>query len=195
MMTDEHTDDPPLIEVGRVVKPHGVLGEVAVHLLTDRPEVRFADGAEVLLDGEPVVVATGRPHQGRWLVRFEDVADRTGAEQLRGAVLTAPPLPGDAETETFWVHELVGLPVLDEQGEQVGEVVDHVELPPAAGYDMLEVRRPSGQLVLLPAVDDLVEARQTDDGLVLVLVDPPAGLLDPDERIEVRSQETPPDDA
>ena len=194
-MTDEQTDDRPLIEVGRVVKPHGVRGEVAVHLLTDRPEVRFADGAEVLLDGEPVEVASGRPHQGRWLVRFQGVADRGAAEGLRGAVLSAPPLPGDEQTETFWVHELVGLQVVDEDGADVGEVVDHVELPPAAGYDMLEVRRPSGRLVLLPAVDELMEARQDDDGLVLVLVDPPAGLLDPDEQVEVRSPQSPPDDA
>ena len=186
-------DDLPLIEVGRVVKPHGVCGEVAVHLLTDRPEVRFAAGAEVLLDGEPVVVASGRPHQGRWLVRFEGIGDRTAAEGLRNAVLTAPPLPGDDDTDTFWVHELVGLTVLDEDGAVVGEVVDHVELPPAAGYDMLELRRPSGTTMLLPAVDDLVEARQDDDGLVLVVVDPPAGLLDDDEAVEVRSDLTPPD--
>jgi 16S rRNA processing protein RimM len=184
------TDDPPVIEVGRVVKPHGVRGEVAVHLLTDRPDVRFASGAELLLDGEPVTVATGRPHQGRWLVRFEGVGDRTGAEGLRNAVLTAPPLEGDDDTDTFWVHELVGLTVVDEDGVVIGEVSDHIELPPAAGYDMLEVRRPSGTELLLPAVDELVEAREAaDGGLVLVVVDPPAGLLDGDEAAVVRSPE------
>ena len=188
------TNDPPLIEVGRVVKPHGVRGEVAVHLLTDRPEVRFAAGAAVLLDGEPVRIATGRPHQGRWLVRFEGTEDRTAAEGHRGAVLTAPPLAGDDETDTFWVHELVGLRVLDEDGAVLGEVTDHVELPPAAGYDMLEVRRPSGATLLLPAVDDLVEARDGEQGLVLVVVDPPAGLLDEDEAVEVRSDLTPHED-
>ena len=188
------TDDPPRIEVGRVVKPHGVRGEVAVHLLTDRPDVRFADGAEVLLDGEPVTVATGRPHQGRWLVRFEGIGDRTAAEGLRGAVLSAPPLAGDDDTDTFWVHELVGLTVLAEDGTVLGEVTDHIELPSAAGYDMLEVRRPSGAELLLPAVDEMVEAREDEDGtLVLVVVDPPAGLLDEDEAVEVRSDLTPPD--
>lgn len=186
----DHTNDadPPLIEVGRVVKPHGVRGEVAVHLLTDRPDVRFAADAELYLDGEPVVVVAGRPHQGRWLVQFEGVGDRTGAEQLRNAVLTAPPLEGDDDTDTFWVHELVGLTVLDEDGAVIGEVTDHIELPPAAGYDMLEVRRASGGQLLLPAVDDLVEAHETEDGeLVLVVVDPPAGLLDEDEAVAVRS--------
>ena len=188
------TSDPPLIEVGRVVKPHGVRGEVVVHLQTDRPAVRFAPGAEVLLDGEPVVVASGRPHQGRWLVRFEGTDDRTAAEGHRGAALTAPPLAGDDETDTFWVHELVGLRVLDEDGGELGAVVDHIELPAAAGYDMLEVRRPSGATWLLPAVDELVEAREEDGELVLVVVDPPAGLLDEDEAVEVRSDLTAPDE-
>lgn len=195
-MTDgtEHTD-PPLLEVGRVVKPHGVRGEVAVHLLTDRPDVRFAAGTEVLLDGDPVVIASGRPHQGRWLVRFEGTSDRTAAERHRGAVLTAPALEGDDETDTFWVHELVGLQVLGEDGATIGEVTDHIELPPSAGYDMLEVRRPGGRTLLLPAVDELVEARDAGDGgLVLVVVDPPAGLLDDDEAVEVRSDLTPPDE-
>ncbi len=177
------------------MKPHGVRGEVAVHLQTDRPGVRFAPGAEVLLDGEPAAIVSSRPHQGRWLVRFEGIGDRTAAEGLRGAVLTAPPLDGDDETDTFWVHELVGLTVLDEHGGVIGEVTDHIELSPSAGYDMLEVRRPSGAELLLPAVDELVEARETEEGeLVLVVVDPPAGLLDEDEAAVVRSPgETAPD--
>lgn len=193
-MVDEHTDDLPPVEVGHVVKPHGLKGEVSIHLLTDRPHVRFAPGAEVLLDGAPATVATSRPHQGRWLVRFEHVTDRTGAEGLRGATLTGLPLEGDDQSDTFWVHELVGLTVLGEGGDTIGEVTDVIELPAAAGYDLLEVRRTSGAMLLLPAADELVEAREADDGtLVLVVVDPPAGLLDEDEAVEVRSRAEPPE--
>lgn len=189
-MTDPQAPtDPPPVEVGRVVKPHGLRGEVSVHLLTDRPEVRFAAGSHVLVDGRPRLVDTSRPHQGRWLVRFEGVTDRTAAEQLRGASLTGLPLEGDEDADTFWVHELVGLTVLDEDGADLGEVVDVVELPAAAGYDLLEVRRPSGGLWYLPAADELVEAREDDGGeFVLVVVDPPAGLVDEDQAVEVRPE-------
>lgn len=184
----QHDTDPPPVEVGRVVKPHGLHGEVSVHLLTDRPEVRFAVGAEVLLDGSPVVVASSRPHQGRWLVRFEHVADRTAAEGLRGATLAGLPLAGDEDADAFWVHELVGLRVLTEDGGLVGEVIDVVELPAAAGYDLLEVRRADGRTLFLPAADELVEAREAGDGWELVVVDPPAGLLDEDDAVEVRPE-------
>lgn len=196
MATADTPTDPPPIEVGRVVKPHGLQGEVSIHLLTDRPQVRFAPGAEVLLDGQPVTVATSRPHQGRWLVRFEGVTDRTDAEGLRGATLTGLPLAGDDESDTFWVHELVGCTVLGEGGDTIGEVTDVIELPAAAGYDLLEVRRTSGAMLLLPAADELVEAREDDQGVVvLVVVDPPAGLLDEDEAVEVRSDVAPPPEA
>lgn len=185
---DGHHDGSPRIEVGRVVKPHGVRGEVAVHLLTDRPEVRFAPGAAVVLAGELTSVAAARPHHGRWLVRFDGVADRATAEGLRGAAVHAEPLPGDDDTDTFWVHELVGMTVVTEQSQDLGDVLAVVELPPAAGYDLLEVAHPDGHTWFLPAADDLVEVVEADDGdLVLVVVDPPAGLWDDDERDAVRS--------
>lgn len=190
--TGERPDDggAPLIEVGRVVKPHGLRGEVAVHLLTDRPQVRFATGAEVVVDGRTRDVASSRPHQGRWLVRFTGVTDRDGAEALRGAQLTAQPLDGDDDTETFWVHELVGMVVLTEDSQDLGDVASVVEMPPAAGYDLLEVTHPAGHTWWLPAVDELVQVVEADDGDdVLVVVDPPPGLWDGDQQVALQPGE------
>ena len=187
---DDDTRDARHIEVGRVVKPHGLRGEVVVAPSTDRPEVRFAAGSHVLRDGEEVLVASSRPHQGRWLVRFEDVPGREGAEALRGAVLTAHPLEGDDETDTFWVHELVGMTVVTEESEDLGDVVSVVELPDAAGYDLLEVRHPDGHTWWLPAADELVQAYETEDGdTLLVVTDPPAGLWDPEQQVALQPGE------
>lgn len=179
--------DDELVEVGRVVKPHGLRGEVAVHVLTDRPEVRFAAGETVVLDGDQRSIESARPHQGRWLVRLDGVTDRDAAEGLRRASLWAPPLPGDDETDTFWVSELIGMTVRSEDGEDLGTVTSIVELPAAAGYDLLEVDRPQHGTWWLPAADELVEAIETDDGEVeLVVVDPPAGLWDGDEQVALQ---------
>mgnify|MGYP002738602396 CR=1 FL=1 len=61
----------------------------------------------------------------------------------------------------------------------LGVVSALIELPDAAGYDLLEVRREDGSTWLLPAVDDYVQVHEDDDGaLRLVIVDPPAGLID-----------------
>ena len=166
------------VEVGRVIKPHGLRGEVAVYLTSDVDD-RLAAGTTVWVEGIRTTVATSRPHQGRPLVRFEHVHDRTGAERLRGARVEAAPLDPE-ELDAYLVSELIGVTVVDATGAVLGEVVGLVEMPPVAGYDLLEVERPEGGTWLLPAADELVEAVEDDAGLRLVVRELPEGLLDPD---------------
>jgi 16S rRNA processing protein RimM len=165
-----------LVTIGRIIKAHGIRGEVAVDVQTDLPD-RFDDGATVVVGGSPRVIESTRPHQGRLLVRFEGVLDRTQAELLRGRLIEAEPRDmGDSDT--YFVHELVGMRVvLDER--DLGEVSALIELPAAAGYDLLEVTRDDGSTWLLPAVEDHVEVEDAEDGAHrLRLIDPPEGLVD-----------------
>jgi 16S rRNA processing protein RimM len=161
-----------LVTIGRVAKPHGLRGEVAVEVLTDVVD-RFAAGTEVVVGGVPATVATSRPHQGRQLVRFDHVTDRSAAEALRGQMVEAAPLD-TSEFDTYFAHELVGMPVIDDVGTLLGHVRAMVELPPAAAYDLLEVEREDGSMWLLPAADELVEV---DEGRLRVL-ELPEGLLE-----------------
>lgn len=154
-----------MLEVGRVVKPHGIRGEVAVEAVTNWPEVRFAPGSVLQSDGGPLEVVAARPHQGRWLVTFAGVDDRNGAESLRGRVLSADE-PLD-EPDALWVHELVGAEVFDLSGARCG-VVEAVEANPAADLLVLDGER----LVPLTFVVSSEPGR--------VVIDPPAGLLDGD---------------
>lgn len=165
-----------LVLIGRVVKPHGLRGEVVVEIRSDVPG-RFDPGADVVVGGRPTQVAAARPHQGRLLVRFVHVGDRTAAEGLRGHEVEAPPVDV-SESEWYFAHELAGMTLETRDGEVVGEVVDVIELPPSAGYDLLEVERADGRRLLVPAVDDLVVVDARDETEVLVVVDPPEGLLD-----------------
>jgi 16S rRNA processing protein RimM len=151
-----------VLEVGRVVKPHGIRGELAVEAVTNRPEQRFAAGSVLSTDHGPLEVVSGRPHQGRWLVTFAGVDDRNQAESLRGLVLRAEPLE---EEGALWVHELIGAEVVGVDGRSHG-VVEAVEANPAS--DLLVL--PEGRLVPLVFVVDHQPGR--------VVIDPPVGLLD-----------------
>ena len=82
------------IVLARIGKPHGLRGEVTVQLHTDEPERRFALGE--VLDTEAaqgsgvprqLTIRSTRVHNGTWLLAFEEIPDRTGAEGLRGARL------------------------------------------------------------------------------------------------------------
>lgn len=158
------SDEPRLLEVGRIGKPHGLCGEVVVTSITDRDE-RWTPGSVFETDQGPLAIASSRPHQGRWLVRFDGTADRSEAEALRGLVLRAEALDDPA---TLWVHELIGCTVVDRAGLVRG-TVESVEENPASDLLVLD----SGALV--PArfiVGTPVDGR--------VEVDDPDGLFDDD---------------
>jgi 16S rRNA processing protein RimM len=154
------------LEIGRIGRAHGLRGDVGVKLTTERLE-RLAPGSVLHAGDRPLVVTDARLHSGRWLVRFEGIDDRGAAESLNGLVLSGDPLPtGDDE---LWVHELIGRPVRDRQGRDLGHITS-VEANPAS--DLLVV----DDDVLIP-MTFVIE--QGPDGVV---VDPPDGLLDVNRR-------------
>ena len=176
------------VVVGRVGKAHGIRGEVSVEPRTDEPERRFADGVVLITEtpggapphgpGRParLRVTSTRWHQGRLLVRFEEIADRTAAETARGLVLVAE-VPDDEvpeDPEEFYDHQIVGLAVLTTEGAGVGTVDSVVH---GAAQDLLVITTPDGREVLVPFVSALVPEVDVAGGR-LVVADRP-GLLTP----------------
>lgn len=151
-----------LLEVGRIVRAHGLRGEVLVDLISDRLE-RVAPGAVLHTPRGDLVVRSSRPHQQRWLVTFDGIDGRDAAETWRGVVLSAEPLD---DPEALFVHELIGCRVVDGDGRDRGRVVE-VQANPASDLLVLE----GGALVPLTFVVGGVE-----DGVVHVEV--PPGLFE-----------------
>ncbi|MPZ25724.1 MAG: ribosome maturation factor RimM [Micromonosporaceae bacterium] len=178
-----------LLTVGRIVRPHGVRGEVLVEISTDEPEQRYAVGA-TLVAGEPsagrrrppdppppesLTIEALRPHQGRLIVTFQGVADRDAADRLRGLLLyvDSATLTPPTDPDEFHDQQLVGLAAVSPAGERLGEVtrVDH-----GSAADRLVVARPDGRTALVPFVAAIVPEVDLAGGRVVV--DPPPGLLD-----------------
>lgn len=168
--------------VGRVVKPHGITGELVVDVRTDDPEERFTRGNRLRLKparGQGTVreveVESARPHSGRFLVRLAGVSDRDGADALRGSlfVVDSAELPPLDDPDEFYDHELEGLTVRTMDGDEVGSVAE--VLHTAAG-ELLSVRTPEGREVLIPFVSAIVISVSRDSGVIEI--DPPDGLLD-----------------
>lgn len=179
-----------LLIVGRIVRPHGIRGEVAVEVRTDEPEARFAVGSVLITDPtaarapdqpaggrvpERLTVESVRWHQNRLLVRFEGVYDRTAAEELRGVVLCvdSADIPPPSDPEEFNDFQLIGLAAVSPTGEPLGEV-ERIEHAPAS--DLLVLRRPNGRTALVPFVTAIVPEVDLEGGRVVI--DPPGGLLD-----------------
>ena len=86
---------PGELEVGRIGHAHGLRGEVSITFVSNRPE-RAAPGAVLRAGDRLLVIASSRRHQGKWLVKFDGVDDRSSAEALKGTLLTAEPLTAAA---------------------------------------------------------------------------------------------------
>ncbi|MGB8388514.1 ribosome maturation factor RimM [Mycobacterium sp.] len=175
------------LTVGRVVKAHGVAGEVIVEIRTDDPAARFASGNTLRAKqsrggGErSYVVESAREHGGRLLLRLAGVGDRDAADALRGSlfVVDSDDLPPIDEPDTYYDHQLEGLQVRTTTGQDVGVVAE--VLHTAAG-ELLAVRRATdaagGEMpeALVPFVSAIVTSVSLDEGSIEI--DPPEGLLD-----------------
>jgi 16S rRNA processing protein RimM len=165
--------------LARIGKPHGLRGEVTVRLHTDEPEARFAVGAVLDTEAEPgsgvpkaLTIASTRVHNGVWLLTFEEIPDRTGAEGLRGTKLvTATSGPATDDDDAYYEEDLVGLEARDVSGAVVGTVTG---LEIGAAQDRLVLRLTDGVTAYVPFMRHMVPVVAEDH----VVVDPPAGLFD-----------------
>jgi 16S rRNA processing protein RimM len=150
------------LEVGHISRAHGLRGDVAVTLITDRTE-RLDPGSVLHTERGDLDVVSARPDGARWLVHFAQIDDRDEAERWRGTALLADALD---DPDELWVHELVGCRVRSSDGVDRG-VVTALQANPASDLLVLD----SGALVPLRFVVD-----GPTDGLVVV--DVPDGLWD-----------------
>ncbi|MGF1460565.1 MAG: ribosome maturation factor RimM [Leptolyngbyaceae cyanobacterium] len=188
------------LEIGRIVAPQGLNGEVRVYPDSDFPE-RFVDpGDRWLLKAgqaqpESVKLVSGRylPGKGLYVVKFQGIDYRDQAEALRDArlvVAASDRLP--LAPDEFHVADLIGLTVrLQTTGAKIGKVVDLY----TAGNDLLAIQLLSDTLstaqsntrskgknrsrqplpVLVPFVEEIVPTVDLSGGYVVI--NPPQGLI------------------
>ena len=151
-----------LLEVGRILRAHGVKGEVVVRFTSDREERRSV-GAVVEGPSGPLTVESARHSPGGdWVVKYAEVPDRATAEGMHGAVLRAEALD---DPDELWVHELLGSVVVDQDGTERGTIT---EVHEGAASDLLVLD--TGHLVPVTFVVGKQPGR--------ILVEAPDGLFD-----------------
>lgn len=163
----------PLESIGRVVKAHGLRGEVALRPASEGSDV-VTRVKQITLDKdgrrESFEIRSARAQGNTFVLALTGIPDRTAAEGWVGAsaLLRRSELPAPVEGE-FYLHDLIGLPLVSPTGEPIGRVVD---LESAPGQEWLVVDGPKGR-ALVPFAAQLI--RIEPDRLV---GDLPDGLFD-----------------
>jgi len=151
-----------LLDVGYIVKAHGLRGQVIVELTTDRRE-RLDPGSVLSTDRGELRVISAAAHQHRYIVTFDGITDRAGAERWRAVTLRARRLEID---DVMWIDQMFGASVVTVDGTERGVVVA-VEQHPTSDLLVLD----TGALVPLTFVTDVTAHER-------VVVDGPEGLFE-----------------
>ena len=167
------------VSVGRVMRPHGIHGEVVVSRFGEAPGVLKKGAVLTGRRGEAeltLTIAAVRPFKQNWIVAFEGFRDRSEAEALMGTVFYSdvdalPPL----EEGTYYRFDLIGLEAVTVDGETIGKVEEVWE---TGANDLLVVRGPRGE-ILIPAVEPFVA--EVDLAKRQVTVKPVPGMIPEEE--------------
>jgi len=172
-------------EIGIIVKPQGIKGELRVLPTTFDPS-RFSlltdDDVIVRIDKKgtekPYRITHARQHKGLVILKFEGIGDRNAAEALVNGIITIPPekaLP--LEEDEYYIRDLVGLEVVSEEGESIGRVskilntaandvyiIEETALPDSAD----SVDSGKGASFMVPAIKDVVRKVDMREGKITI---------------------------
>jgi len=166
--------EPRFLAIARVIKPWGVRGELKLEVLTSFPD-QLGRLKCVYLGPEaiPHTVARFRWHSGGLLLQLADVRDRNAAELLRDQLVQIARQDAvELSPGQFYEYQIIGLKVVTEDGEPLGQVV---EVLTTGANDVYVVQGPRGE-VLLPARIEVVRAIDLDAGTMTVTLLP--GLVE-----------------
>lgn len=176
-MTAKHSAKG-FVPLGRVVKPHGVRGELCIKSDADSPSIFGQVPALYLQDGDKAPasfkVRSWREHKEFVLIQLQGVDDRDRAEELRGrTVLVRDEDLPELEDGEHYLYEMMGCRVVLEDGTPVGVLEEFFE---TAEQDTWVIIDDQNREILLPAVPEFV--LDVDLDAEVIVIAPPEGLLD-----------------
>ncbi len=171
-----------LIELGYVIEPHGMRGELKVELYNSE-STAFAPGLplfaaksaeQIKPDDAPDKVETIKAQSFGVVVKLAGVSNRTAAEALKGFKLfvereSLPPL---AEGE-YYLCDLIGFAANRADGSPLGVVEEFTH---NGAQTLFVVRAPSGLRFLVPNAPQIII--EVNLQTRVVTMNPPEGLFE-----------------
>lgn len=158
-----------MLEVGKIVNTHGLKGEVKIVPWTDSPDV-FEELEYVtvkLKNEEKKLYISGIKYQkNNIIVKFSQINHIDEAEILKNAVVLAErDMLGELPEGVYYIADLIGLDVCDEEGHIIGCVTDVFS---TGANDVYEVKREGQKNLLLPVIDEVVKKVDISAGKITV---------------------------
>ena len=171
-----HVDD--CYQLGYIVKPHGLRGEVQILIDSDDPQAYRNLESVFVQQGQqlvPFFIESISLKSQKAIVAFEDIHSIDDANPLKGLKIYLPlqALP-ELEEDKFYLHDLIDFQVIDAKDDSALGVVQNVlEMGPQL---TLVLEHSSGKELLIPYTEELkVKFNKEEKALTLNVAD---GLVD-----------------
>lgn len=164
------------LEAGKIVKPHGVKGEIVLEVWADSPDVLIGAGRFWFDENgrHDAGVTRARPQGSRLLLKLQGVDRMDDAEKLRGKILYIKREDITLPEGKFFIADLMGLKVIDgNSGKEYGEIS---EVLMGVANDVYVVKNQNGEEFLFPAVRHMIKSVDVIGGRMEVL--PIPGIFD-----------------
>ena len=150
------------LEAGQIVNTHGIRGEVRI--------MPWADSALFLkrfktfyIDNKPVRVISSRVHKDMLIAQLEGITDINAAMPLKNKVVFIDRADARLPKGSFFIQDILGAKVVDENGAEVGKLTDVLDVPRGQIY---EVKGETEHLI--PAVPEFILDVNADEGIITV---------------------------
>ena len=151
------------IEAGRIVNTHGVQGEVKIEVWLDSPKFFKSFKRLYTAGGQELKVLSARTHKDFVIAKLEGVEDVNAAMALKNKVLSIRRSDAALPHGAFFLQDILGAKVVDEDGHEIGVLQDVMETPASNIY---VVRGETEHLI--PAVPEFVLSTDAEKGLITV---------------------------
>lgn len=164
------------LEIGKIVSVHGLKGEVRVQPWCDTPDYFCRFKKLYSRDGICKYQIEHSREQGNIvLVKIKGIDTVEAAQALRGRVLYMDRADAELPEGSYFVADLIGLDVVDEDGKSYGVLSDVLK---TGANDVYEIKNESGKAYYIPAIPSVVLITDIEGGRMVIY--PMEGLFDED---------------
>lgn len=158
-----------ILEIGQIVNTRGLKGEVKINSFSEDSK-RFEKLDEVYIkegkDYKALKINKVTYNKNQVIIKFEKIDTIEQAEELRNKyVYVKKSQLGKLPEGVYYIADLIGLDVYEENGNYLGKVYD---IFPTKSNDVYVVKNELGMQKLLPGIDEVLKEINLKEGKIIV---------------------------
>ena len=157
-----------LVPIGKIVKPHGISGEIKVFLY-NKKSATLVKGINVWFENKKIfenyILDSIRGHSKYLIIKFKNINNIDQASFLKDKIffISRDDFPS-LDSNSFYLNDFIGFEIIDIKNKKYGVVIDVMNFP---ANDVLLVEYNKKE-IMIPIVDDFVELFDINNNIIRV---------------------------